>query len=233
VHTAELQAAAFFQLGLPRAPVPRARLCVKPEHERWWTRQRELMGISAGQDYAVVHPAALYPTKQWPAENFARLGGWLEATKKLPVIFARGPGESGVLGAVERAAAAPIRRLEGASLGQFAAALAGCRLFVGNDSGPAHMAAALARPLVVTFGSSSSGIWGPWPREDRLRARVVQNSYPCNPCPGDRCYQFEQPECILSIGLAQVQSAAEEVLGASWGTQAAQPSETAIVPHSS
>jgi len=101
-------------------------------------------------------------------------------------------------------------------LGQFAAALTDTRLFVGNDSGPAHMAAALSRPLVVIFGSSSSPIWGPWPRlTSNPPARVVQNSYPCNPCPGDRCYRFERPECILSVSLEQVRSAVETVLAQS------------------
>lgn len=221
VHTAELQAAAFFHLGLPRAPVPRARLFVKPEHQRWWEEKREVLGVGAEREYAVLHPAALHPTKQWSAENFARLGMWLEAEKGLQPLFCCGPGESAVLDAVEQAAASPIRRLERASLGQFAAALAGARLFVGNDSGPAHMAAALARPVAVIFGSSSSAIWGPWPWPDALRAgegesatlaRVVQNSHECNPCPGDRCYRFERPECILSVRLEQVQSAVEEIL---------------------
>jgi ADP-heptose:LPS heptosyltransferase len=106
--------------------------------------------------------------------------------------------------------------LQGVSLAQFAAALAGTRLFVGNDSGPAHMAAALARPVVVIFGSSSSPIWGPWPRQgSNSSARVVQNPFNCNPCPGDRCYQFARPECILSVTFEQVKNAVDEVLAQS------------------
>jgi len=233
VHTAELQAAAFFHLGLPRAPVPRARLFVKPEHASWWAKRREALGLRADREYALLHPAALYQTKQWSADKFARLGAWLETEKDLQTVFCCGPGESAVLDAVERAATTVhpqqkgIRRLENTSLGQFAAALAGARLFVGNDSGPAHMAAALARPSVVIFGSSSSAIWGPWPRFRRHGtrprteivpsgeaepARVVQNFYDCNPCSGDRCYCFERPECILSVTVEQVQSAVEEAL---------------------
>jgi ADP-heptose:LPS heptosyltransferase len=103
--------------------------------------------------------------------------------------------------------------LEGLSLAQFAAALGKARIFVGNDSGPAHMAAALSRPVVVIFGSSSSPIWGPWPRRaSKPAARVVQNPFDCNPCPGDRCYKFARPECILSVTFEQVKGAVEEVL---------------------
>jgi ADP-heptose:LPS heptosyltransferase len=106
--------------------------------------------------------------------------------------------------------------LESERLGQLAAALAEARLFVGNDSGPAHMAAALSRPLVVVFGSSSSTIWGPWPPQaPSPPSQVVQNFYECNPCPGDRCYRFERPECILSVSVGQVRSAVETVLAKS------------------
>jgi len=240
VHTAELQAAALFYLGLPRGPVPRARLFVKPEHARWWAERREEMGIAAAQQYAILHPAALYASKQWPAERFAQLGAWLESAMRLSPVFVCGPGEQAVLDAIEQAAAARIRRLERASLGQLAAVLAGARLFVGNDSGPAHMAAALEKPVAVIFGSSSSGIWGPWtgstekhptPQEaESIPARVVQNFYPCNPCPGDRCYKFERPECILSISVAQVQSAVEDVLRAS--RTSAEPASEGAPPRS-
>jgi lipopolysaccharide heptosyltransferase III len=214
VHTAEHQVAVFFHLGMPRREIPRAELYVRPEHQAWWKEKRTSLAIPESRGYAIVHPTALYATKQWSAENFAKLGEYLEREAGLVPIYSCGPGESSVLDAVERAAAAPVRRLEGASLGRFAAAIADTRLFVGNDSGPAHMAAALARPVVVIFGSSSSEIWGPWPRDESpLRSRIVQNFYECNPCPGDRCYQFERPECILSVTYEQVRSAVQELLG--------------------
>ena len=119
--------------------------------------------------------------------------------------------DAGCRGARRRRADTKTRRY-GASP-QFAAALAEARLFVGNDSGPAHMAAALGRPLVVIFGSSSSPIWGPWqPQAAHPQASVVQNKFECNPCPGDHCYKFAQPECILSITFEQVKAAVERSL---------------------
>ena len=222
IHTAEHQAAAFFYLGLPRKQIPRARLFVSAQREAWWREKRATLGISPAQPYAMIHPTALYKTKEWASGKFAQLGRYLEQEAQLAAVYSSGPGENAALDAVAQAAGAPLRRLEGASLGQFAAALAGARLFIGNDSGPAHMAAALARPAVVIFGSSSSAIWGPWPRPapragtqpwgEGPAARVVQNSYDCNPCPGDRCYRFERPECILSITFEQVREAVEAVL---------------------
>ena len=214
IHTAEHQAAAFFYLGLPRQEIPRAQLFSGLAQATWWDTKRQDLGIAPGKPYAIVHPTALYKTKEWAPEKFAQIGKYLEKQAGLIPVLTCGPGESAVLDAVEKAAGGRVRRLENMSIAQFAAALAGARLFVGNDSGPAHMAAALARPVVVIFGSSSSPIWGPWPRE-RAEARVVQNPFECNPCPGDRCYRFDKPECILSVNFDQVKNAVDAVLAQS------------------
>ena len=213
LHTSEHQAAAFFYLGLPRKEIPRAQIFSGAGQAAWWGAKRASLGIATGQPYAIVHPTASYQTKEWAPEGFARMGEYLESKARVAPIYSCGPGETPVLDAVEKTSGAPLRRLEGVSLAQFAAALSGARLFVGNDSGPAHMAAALARPVVVIFGSSSSPIWGPWPRQGSSPgARVVQNQFDCNPCPGDRCYKFARPECILSVTFDQVKDAVEEVL---------------------
>ncbi len=74
------------------------------------------------------------------------------------------------------------------------------------------LATALGRPTVVIFGSSSSKIWGPWPRDGV--GRVVENSWECNPCPGDHCYRFDRPECILSVTFEQVRAAVESAVKA-------------------
>jgi len=232
VHTAGLQAAALYWLGLPRGTIPPAKMVVNAASRDWWRAHRSNFGLAPGQEYAVIHPTAFYATKQWAPEKFAEIGTLLEREAKLSTLYACGPGESAVLDAVEVAARHAIRRLQSVDLEEYAAALNEARLFVGNDSGPAHMASALSRPAVVIFGSSSSRIWGPWPRTSSPEttspahsgpsdlsstwkarpARIVQNFYECNPCPGDRCYRFERPECILSISVEQVWDAVKAVL---------------------
>ena len=201
VHTTEHQASALFWLGLPREEIPAPRLVVPA---RWKDSARtRLARLGINSPYAVVHPTALFATKQWPPERFAELGKYLEKEKGLATVYTCGPGESSVLDAVEQATGKSLRRLEDLHLAELMAILEPARLFVGNDSGPAHIAGALGVPTVVIFGSSNASIWKPW----RAQARIVQNPYPCNPCPGDRCYQFPQPECILSVGVEQVRSA--------------------------
>jgi ADP-heptose:LPS heptosyltransferase len=87
--------------------------------------------------------------------------------------------------------------------------VAGARVFVGNDSGPAHIAAAARTPVVTIFGSSHSALWRPWKAPD---SAVVQNYFDCNPCPGDRCYAFAEPRCILSITTEQVRVCLDALL---------------------
>ena len=74
------------------------------------------------------------------------------------VAFIGGPRES-------LAAFAPYPTLTEAPLEEIKSLLAGAALFIGNDSGPAHMAAAFGLPVVVLFGNSDSDIWRPWRTE--------------------------------------------------------------------
>ncbi|MGH9448276.1 MAG: glycosyltransferase family 9 protein, partial [Terriglobia bacterium] len=219
VHTAEHQASAFFWLGLPRQPVPASEIFVSDTGRDEWRSRLSSLDVAPARPYAILQPSALYPTKEWPAERFAQLGQYIEREAGLIPLFSCGPGESSHLDRVERASPRPIRRLEGLKLATFIAAVAGSALFVGNDSGPAHIAAACGVPLAVIFGSSNSRIWGPWMQPARSSGgeaaapfRIVQNVYECNPCRGDRCYRFERPECVLSVTFEQVRSAVEAVL---------------------
>ena len=210
VHSAELQAAALFWFGMPRAEIPPTRLSVGPAPEEWWRKRRAQMGIAPQQAYALINPTNRLATRQWPPERFAQIGKYLQSELGFLPLYQSGPGEASVLDAVERAAGTSILRLQDASVGQLAAVLAGARLFVGNDSGPAHMAVALGRPSAVIFGSISTKIWGPWPPGGP--GRYVQNPLDCIPCPGYHCHRFQQPQCILSITVEQVIETIKSVL---------------------
>jgi ADP-heptose:LPS heptosyltransferase len=147
VHTAEHLASAMFFLGAPRCEIPRARLFAQAP--------------TARPSYAVIHALASTPEKTWPAERFVELARWLEKCGLEPVFIGA---------ATDNLAAFPsFRRIQGASLTEVKNLLAGATLFVGNDSGPAHMAAALGIPLVVLFGNSDPVVWAPW----RARAELI------------------------------------------------------------
>ena len=145
VHTAEHLASAMFALGVPVAAVPRAQLFVSEP--------------SVPERHAVLHPFASTPAKRWPAERFTEVARYLDLWKIKPVFLA-GPDDD-----IEPFRAHAVMR---GTLAEVKAALATAVLFVGNDSGPAHMAAAFGVPSVVLFSTSDPAIWEPWETESEV-----------------------------------------------------------------
>jgi heptosyltransferase-2/heptosyltransferase-3 len=95
------------------------------------------------------------------------------------------------------------------SLPEVAALAARSQLFVGNDSGIAHMAAAVGTPSVVIFGSSNVAHWRPW---NTAPAEVVREEMACQPCHGYFCEKFPEPECILRVPVDRVVNAIDRIL---------------------
>ena len=144
VHTAEHLASAMFFLGVPRREIPRARLFTTPG---------ALPGLLP--QYAVIHPTASHPSKAWPSPFFLNIAKHLKRTQNLQSIFIGGPSED----------LSPFQiwpTFSNAPLNQVKRVLQGATLFIGNDSGPAHMAAAFGVPVVVLFGPSDEVTWAPW-----------------------------------------------------------------------
>lgn len=141
VHTAEHLASAMFHLGVPISEIPRASLFADPQPRH--------------APYAVIHAVAATPAKTWRAQGFKALAEHLQHEHNLEPVFIAGPGE-------DLSAFGSFRTIAGAPLGQTKSLLRGASLFVGNDSGPAHMAAAFGVPVVVLFGPSDPIAWAPW-----------------------------------------------------------------------
>jgi ADP-heptose:LPS heptosyltransferase len=137
VHTAEHLASAIFFLGAQRVEIPRARLSAERRPD--------------APPYAVIHPIASHPDKTWPAERFLSVAAQLG----MESVFIAGPGE-------DLSVFAAHRTLSGAPLPEIKNLIANASLFIGNDSGPAHMAAAFGISVIVLFGVSDADIWRPW-----------------------------------------------------------------------
>jgi ADP-heptose:LPS heptosyltransferase len=111
----------------------------------------------------LIHPGSGSPQKNWSVERFVELGKRLEALGH-QVAWILGPAEAGF------ASALPGRIIDRPSLPALAATLARSRLFVGNDSGVSHLAAATGAPTLVLFGPTSASVWRP----DGRRVGIVQ-----------------------------------------------------------
>jgi ADP-heptose:LPS heptosyltransferase len=149
VHTAEHLASAIFYLGAPVEEIPRARLGLA-----------EPPAVPV-RPYAVLHPVATAAEKTWAPDGFLEVAKHIEETG-LEAVFIGAAGD-------DLRPFARYRVVQGSPLGQVKMLLAGASLFVGNDSGPAHVAAAFGIASVVIFGPSDPAIWGPW----RARSEVV------------------------------------------------------------
>ena len=159
--------------------------------------------LDTSERIALLHPAAAYETKQWPAENFARAAEHL-ASKGFRVSAVAAANEAATLASVRRAAKCEIASFTDLSLPELTALARRADVFVWNDSGIAHIAAAVGTPCVVIFGSSNRVHWRPW---TQAPSEIVFEKFACQPCPGDICREFGEPRCILSVPVANVLTA--------------------------
>lgn len=106
------------------------------------------LGIDSQRPYVVMHPGAGSPAKCWPLENFLRLAGRQEQT-----VVVTGPVEADLWPASRTEALGKgIATLSCPDLNVLAGAVAGASAYIGNDSGPSHLAAAIGTPTVALFG---------------------------------------------------------------------------------
>jgi lipopolysaccharide heptosyltransferase II len=180
-------------------------LWTTPEEEAKVARVLAESGIGPSERIAAIHPFSAVVERGWPLENFAELTAGL-AEKGYRAVILGGPGDT-------------ARFQDGSSLfpkqtvvlvGQLtiretAALLKQASLFVGNDSGIMHVAAAAGVPLVALFGPQSPLKFGPWSK----KARVIYKNFSCSPCrqkffteckPSER----KRPACVEEITVAEV-----------------------------
>jgi ADP-heptose:LPS heptosyltransferase len=199
-HTVESTTAVIRWLGMR---------CEQPPPLQYVPHPKEAARIQnkmKGRPYVVIHPGSIMGTKRWDSRKFGEVAMDL-SSKGFTIVVTAGPGE-------ESFASEVAKRIQGTvillslSIPELAELIRGARLYVGNDSGPMHLAAAVGTPVVAIWGSSDSRRWRPWAMDHR----VVQNPFECNPCPGYRCLVSRSPLCIESVTVKQVNAAVEELL---------------------
>src|SRR5262245_59109553 len=199
-HTVEATMSILRWLGLQYGEAPALRYEV---HEPEAERMRAAVGK---RPYMVIHPGSPLTTKRWEGARFAHVARLLRATG-LRVVLTAGPGEESLVAEVARNIP-NTTILFGLMIPELAELIRGSQLYLGNDSGPMHLAAAVGTPTVAVWGSSDSNRWSPW----HVPHRVVQNPFECNPCPGYRCLVADTPLCIESVTVEQVTAAANDLL---------------------
>lgn len=191
------------------------------EHDH--ARVDELLGahgIDPRDGFAVLNPNAgeLNFERRWPQPSFARLAQRLAREDGLPVILIGSRGERDYTEQVAAAAREsglrePLNLAGDLSTGELAALLSRCSVFVSNDSGPMHLAAALGTPTVGLFGPETPLLYGP------LGARVKSLYRPpaCSPCINvhdnkEASCIWGFPRCLVALEVEEVHAAARRFL---------------------
>jgi ADP-heptose:LPS heptosyltransferase len=182
-------------------------------------------GITAATPVIVVHVSAGNPFRRWPVESFVdTVVALSSADTNRRIILTSGPSEPGAavrvgdlararLGASSRALVA----MPEPDLAELRALVARAALFIGGDSGPLHVAATTATPIVGLFGPTLAARSAPW-RDPRLATAAIEpGPLPCRPCDQRHCAPGDF-RCLSGLDAARVIEAAERALGhGAWG----------------
>ena len=164
----------------------------------------------AERGFIHIHPASRWSFKCWPAERNAELIDRLSPAHRVDVTAAPAPEEMALIEKIlSKTKSKPMNLAGKLSIKELGALTARASLFVGVDSMPMHLAAAMGTPAVALFGPSGEQEWRPW----RVAHRVVTTSHPCRPCGNDGCGGGKISECLTTLGVDEVYAAAQELLG--------------------
>jgi len=209
-HIVEANLDALRRLGI--YPEEDEKKLVMVPGEAATARVGELLAQAglATQPFIHVHPTSRWLFKAWTDEaNAALIRALAGDGHRIVLTAAPDPRERAMLDRiVARAGVSPTDLGGKLSLRELAALTARARLFIGVDSAPMHIAAAVGTPVVALFGPSGEKEWGPW----RVPHRVVHSGHPCRPCGQDGCGGGKVSECLTRLPVEPVLAAANELL---------------------
>jgi heptosyltransferase-3 len=201
-HRVELNLDALRRMGVYPAEQGRKLILVPgKDAEIYVEKELEQLGLR-GKPFIHVHPTSRWSFKCWSEEKMGELISMLQQ-EGMRVILTAGPGveELATIKRITALISAPVIDWSGRlSLKQLAALAARAKVFVGVDSAPMHIAAAMGTPVVALFGPSGDIEWGPW----QVPNRVITSKHTCLPCGIDGCGGGKVSECLQNISVAKV-----------------------------
>lgn len=137
---------------------PNVQFQVPERDEERQTAERHIAEMEIASGYAIMNPGAGWPSKLWPLERYAAVARHLDAAWRLPTLIVwAGEGERAMADAIVRVSGGAARMAPSTTLPELAAMSRRAKLFLGSDTGPLHLAAAVGTPCV--------GLYGPWPAD--------------------------------------------------------------------
>jgi len=164
-------------------------------------------GIASGQPYFVVHPGASAASRRYPAERFGIAAETIARRSGCTVVFTGDPGEASLVEVARAAMSSGSSSLVGRlGIGALAALIAESRLLVANNTGPAHIAAAMGTPVVVLYALTNPQ-HTPW----KVPSRVLYHPVDCRYCLKSICPEGHH-DCLRKVKPETVVDAALELL---------------------
>jgi len=210
-HVVEVNLDALRRIGIyPAADERKLTLVAGREAEMQVTVHMRNLGLE-NKRFIHIHPASRWFFKCWTAERMAALITRLQADgERIVLTAAPTRTETEIVASIQAKLATPVASLAGQlNLKELAALTGRAKLFIGVDSAPMHMAAAMGTPTVALFGPSGDQQWGPWGVPFRV---VASRNHPCRPCGIDGCGGGKVSDCLLSLTPEEVYGAARELL---------------------
>ena len=163
------------------------------------------IGLISERPMVTVHPGAGRLQKLWTVSGFAIIADWL-AAREYQVVFVGGPGELDRTSEIISLLNHQTYNLVGIlSLGELMALFEMSSLFLGNDSGPMHLAAAMGTPVVAMYGYADETRWGPRCE----KSIVLRGQERCQDCSKKEC---RDPICINTLSSDDVKNAIKTLL---------------------
>jgi heptosyltransferase-3 len=215
-HTVEQNLDALRRLGLAIDEPPRLSMTPGAQGDREATALLARLGVAGA--FVAMQPTSRWLFKCWPvASNAALIASLLRRGETIVLSCAPDDRERAMIAAIVAAVRAtpgvPVDRLkvadDGGTLNRLAALIARASLFVGIDSAPMHIAAAMGTPVVALFGPSGEFNWGPW----RVPHRVVaSDAFSCRPCGQDGCGGGKVSDCLVRLPVGAVLDAIDDLV---------------------
>jgi lipopolysaccharide heptosyltransferase II len=205
-HEVERQLALVRSIGADGG-LPRLRFALRRDDAVAARARLQAAGVAPGRPYVALHPGASAPSRRYAPERFGAAAASIAADTGMPVVVLGGDDDRAAVETVVRGATSPaVRALAGTlTLGELAAVIAEARLLVCNNSGPAHLAAALRTPVVQLYALTNPQ-HTPW----GTPARVLNRDVPCRNCLQSVCPQ--PTHACLDVPAEAVAAAACELL---------------------
>ena len=207
--------------GVPQPVHDAVEMAADPGAEsRIAARLREA-GVGADDELIVIHVSAGNPFRRWPEAAFVQLAAELARTgDRRRIILSSGPSDREAAARIlRRARAALPSELAGRimdfgefSIAELRALVARGRLFIGGDTGPLHVAATTATPIVGVYGPTLAARSSPW-RDPAVATEAVEvEGLDCRPCDQRSCIH-EDFRCLTMLVPERVLAAAERAMG--------------------